>query len=87
MHWISPSDEMTYDSLFSHIGGDGSMDDLITDVAGVSPPHVKSSVIYQTTFAVVSFCGSISLHIDYHGKLHSEVWTAILPLILVKNCT
>ncbi len=84
MHWISPSDEGTYDSFLSHIGGDG-MDDSITAVAGISPPHVKSLVIYQTTFAVVSFCGSISLHIDYHGKLHGEVWTAILPLILVEN--
>jgi hypothetical protein len=85
MHWISPSDEGTYDSLLSHIGGDGGMDDLITAVAGVSPPHVKSLVIYQTTFAVMSFCGSISLHIDCHGELHGEVWTAILPLVLVED--
>ncbi len=33
----------------------------------------------------MSFCGSISPHIDYHGELHSEVWTTILPLILVEN--
>ena len=61
------------------------MNNLITSIAGVSPPHVKSLVIYQTTFAVVSFCGSISLHIDYHGELHGEVWTAILPLVLVED--
>ncbi len=61
------------------------MDDLITADAGVSPPHVLSLVMYQTTLAVVSFCGSISLHIDYHGELYGEVWTAILPLILVEN--
>ncbi len=45
MHWISPSDEGTYDSLLSHIGGDGGVDDLITAVTGVSPPHVKSLVM------------------------------------------
>jgi hypothetical protein len=68
-------------TLYYHIGGNGDMDDLIS----ISPPHVKSLVIYQTTFAVVSFCGSISLHIDYHGEFHGEMWTAILPLILVEN--
>jgi hypothetical protein len=46
MHWISPSDEGTYDSLLSHIGGNGGMDFLITAIVGVSPPHVKTLVIY-----------------------------------------
>jgi hypothetical protein len=63
------------------------MGDLITAIAVISPPRVKSLVIYETIFAVVSFCGSITLHIDYHGEFHSEVWTAILPLILVENST
>jgi hypothetical protein len=85
MQWISLSDEGTCGSLLSHIGGDGGMDDLITAIAGISPPHVKSLVIYQTTFAVMSFCGSISLHIDYRGELYGEMWTAILSLILVEN--
>ncbi len=29
--------------------------------------------------------GGSSLHIDYHGELHGDVWTAISPLILVEN--
>jgi hypothetical protein len=61
------------------------MGDIITAIAVISPPRVKSLVIYETIFAVVSFCGSISLHIDYHGELHGDVWTAVSPLILVEN--
>jgi hypothetical protein len=38
-----------------------------------------------STYAVVPYCRSLSLHIDYHGELHGEVWTAILALILVEN--
>jgi hypothetical protein len=85
MHWISPSDARTYEYLLSYLSADGGIDNLITSIASVSPPHVNSLLIYQPSFAVVSFCGSISLHIDYHGELHGAVWTAILPLILVEN--
>ncbi len=41
MPWISRSDEGTFYSLLSHIGANGGMGDLITAIAGVSPPHVK----------------------------------------------
>jgi hypothetical protein len=84
MHWISPANAKTHDDLLEYLGS-GGISDVMNAIGSISPPHVRSLTIYQLTFAVVSHCGSVSLHSDFLESLSNEAWTVILPLRVVET--
>jgi hypothetical protein len=54
-------------------------------IGSISPPHITSLTIYQLTFAMVSYSGSVHLHSDFDESLSVEEWTVILPSRVVKT--
>jgi len=46
---------------------------------------VKSLVIFNLNFGVLSYCHSQYFHIDYSEDMAGNVWTVVIPLILVCN--
>jgi len=46
---------------------------------------VKSLIIFNLNFGVLSYCQSQRFHIDYSEDLAGNVWTVVIPLILVNN--
>jgi hypothetical protein len=46
---------------------------------------VKSLIIFNLNFGVLSYCQSQCFHIDYSEDLAGNVWTVVIPLILVDN--
>jgi hypothetical protein len=73
MYWISPANAKTHDDLLEHMGSGGSSD-LMNAIGGISPAHITSLMIYQVTFAAVSYCGSVCLHSDFAESISSEAW-------------
>jgi hypothetical protein len=84
MFWISPGHDATFGHLLGHLGS-GDIESVLRGTGSVSGLEVKSLVIFNLNFGVLSYCQSQHFHIDYSEDLTCNVWTVVIPLILVNN--
>jgi len=84
MFWISPANFATINNLLGYLGS-GDIESILRCIGSVSGPEVKSLVIFNLNFGVLSYCPSEYFHIDYSEDMAGNVWTVLIPLILVCN--
>jgi hypothetical protein len=52
-------------------------------LGSVGHVSVKNLAIYQLSFVVVSYCGSVRFHLDNEPSLSGKAWTVLIPVKLV----
>jgi hypothetical protein len=84
MYWISPADWETHTSMLSRLGS-GGFGTVLNAIGTFFLNFVPHLTVYQLTFLVVSRCDEVRFHTDNDDSLLNQIWTMIIPLILVPN--
>lgn len=84
MYWVSPADAEGHMSMLSRLGS-GGFSTILHAIGAVTEEHITHLTVYSLTYLVVSRCDEVRLHTDNDESLRGDVWTVIVPLILIPN--
>lgn len=84
MYWISPYNGKVHQELLLALGSCG-FDVVLRAIASIDGGSCRDWTVFQLTFIVVSRNDEDHYHLDYHKTLSGDVWTVMIPLVLVQG--
>lgn len=84
MYWISPSNIETHQQLLSYVSY-GGLGEILKAIGSIHISELPHLTVYSLTFILVSRCDEVRLHSDNDEELSGEVFTIMIPLVLIPD--